>query len=149
MVAILLAVVIWGLFQLNSFLLLNTATADSPAAPPQRVCDERCQDAGIRRRLIKKYTPEGRYAIPSYIVSCESGGNPRAVNSSSGAGGAYQIMPSTWSTYKARVGHKTRRALADIKSRLKALPQQTDMVAQNIVARIIWKDAGAGAWSCS
>ncbi|MBV9748259.1 MAG: transglycosylase family protein, partial [Acetobacteraceae bacterium] len=38
----------------------------------------------------------GGYSIPGYIVQCESGGNWHAVNPSSGAGGAYQIMPSTW-----------------------------------------------------
>ena len=41
----------------------------------------------------------GPYAIPTYIVMCESGGNYRAYNASSGAGGAYQILPSTWETY--------------------------------------------------
>src|SRR5205807_9109143 len=41
----------------------------------------------------------GGYVIPSYIVQCESGGNWHAVNPSSGAGGAYQIMPSTWQSY--------------------------------------------------
>ena len=30
---------------------------------------------------------------------CESGGNFEAVNPSSGAGGAYQILPSTWELY--------------------------------------------------
>ena len=30
---------------------------------------------------------------------CESGGNYSAVNPSSGAGGAYQILPSTWELY--------------------------------------------------
>ena len=30
---------------------------------------------------------------------CESGGNYGAVNPSSGAGGAYQILPSTWDLY--------------------------------------------------
>ena len=30
---------------------------------------------------------------------CESGGNYGAVNPSSGAGGAYQILPSTWRLY--------------------------------------------------
>jgi hypothetical protein len=32
-------------------------------------------------------------AIPGYIVQRESGGNPAAVNSSSGAFGCYQLMP--------------------------------------------------------
>src|SRR5262249_7904139 len=38
----------------------------------------------------------GNYVIPAAIVQCESGGNYGAVNPSSGAGGAYQILPSTW-----------------------------------------------------
>ena len=41
----------------------------------------------------------GPYSIPAYIVMCESGGNYSAVNPSSGAGGAYQILPSTWELY--------------------------------------------------
>ena len=41
----------------------------------------------------------GPYSIPTYIVMCESGGNYAALNPSSGAGGAYQIIPSTWEAY--------------------------------------------------
>src|SRR5262249_35173370 len=41
----------------------------------------------------------GPYSIPTYIVMCESGGDYGAVNPSSGAGGAYQILPSTWELY--------------------------------------------------
>ncbi len=44
----------------------------------------------------------GPYSIPTYIVMCESGGNYGAVNASSGAGGAYQILPSTWALYGGR-----------------------------------------------
>jgi hypothetical protein len=40
----------------------------------------------------------GGYAIPSYIVECESGGDYNASNPS-GAYGAYQIMPGTSSAY--------------------------------------------------
>ena len=32
------------------------------------------------------------------VISHESGGNPRAVNPSSGAGGLYQFLPSTWAS---------------------------------------------------
>ena len=44
----------------------------------------------------------GDWAIPQAIVMCESGGNFGAVNPSSGAGGAYQILPSTWRLYGGR-----------------------------------------------
>lgn len=38
-------------------------------------------------------------ASPSFracVIARESGGNPRAVNPRSGAGGLYQFLPSTW-----------------------------------------------------
>jgi hypothetical protein len=35
----------------------------------------------------------GGYAIPEYIVECESGGDAGAVNPETGASGTYQIMP--------------------------------------------------------
>jgi len=34
----------------------------------------------------------------SCVIAHESGGNAQAVNSSSGAGGLYQFLPSTWAT---------------------------------------------------
>lgn len=38
----------------------------------------------------------GRWAIPESIVMCESGGDYNVVNGSSGARGAYQLLPSTY-----------------------------------------------------
>lgn len=35
-------------------------------------------------------------AFRQCVISRESGGNPRAVNPVSGAGGLYQFLPSTW-----------------------------------------------------
>lgn len=43
-------------------------------------------------------TSTGGYAIPDYIVACESGGDYAAQNAS-GAYGAYQIMPETAEAY--------------------------------------------------
>lgn len=74
----------------------------------------------------------GPYSIPTYIVMCESGGNYSAVNSSSGAGGAYQIMPSTWEAYGG-----------------KGLPQDASKAEQDRIAALIWADSGPGAWSCA
>lgn len=46
------------------------------------------------------------YAAPGGVAACirkyESGGNYRAVNASSGAGGAYQFMPGTWRAVTGR-----------------------------------------------
>jgi septal ring factor EnvC (AmiA/AmiB activator) len=73
----------------------------------------------------------GPYAIPTYIVMCESGGNYGAVNASSGAGGAYQILPSTWKLYGGQ-----------------GVPQDAPKAEQDRIAREIWGDSGPSAWVC-
>ncbi|MFM8889885.1 MAG: transglycosylase family protein [Solirubrobacterales bacterium] len=74
----------------------------------------------------------GPYAIPTYIVMCESGGNYSALNPSSGAGGAYQIIPSTWEAYGGE-----------------GLPHQASKAEQDRIAALIWESAGPGAWVCA
>lgn len=73
----------------------------------------------------------GPYAIPAYIVMCESGGNYGAVNPSSGAGGAYQILPSTWELYGGQ-----------------GEPQNAPKAEQDRIAGEIWVDSGPSAWVC-
>ena len=63
---------------------------------------------------------------------CESGGNYGALNASSGAGGAYQIIPSTWRAYGGT-----------------GLPHQAPKAEQDRIAAAIWADVGASAWSCA
>jgi septal ring factor EnvC (AmiA/AmiB activator) len=74
----------------------------------------------------------GPYAIPTYIVMCESGGNYSALNASSGAGGAYQILPSTWRAYGGE-----------------GLPHQASKAEQDRIAAMIWADSGPSAWACA
>jgi peptidoglycan hydrolase CwlO-like protein len=74
----------------------------------------------------------GPYAIPTYIVMCESGGNYHALNSSSGAGGAYQILPSTWRAYGGQ-----------------GAPQDAPKAEQDRIAAEIWRDSGPSAWACA
>jgi peptidoglycan hydrolase CwlO-like protein len=74
----------------------------------------------------------GDYAIPSAIVACESGGNYNAVNPTSGAGGAYQIMPSTWELYGGG-----------------GSPQNASRAEQDRIAAQIWADSGSAAWECA
>jgi muramidase (phage lysozyme) len=62
---------------------------------------------------------------------CESGGNYRAVNPSSGAGGAYQILPSTWAAYGGT-----------------GSPQDAPPAEQDAIAAKIYATDGRGAWSC-
>jgi septal ring factor EnvC (AmiA/AmiB activator) len=74
----------------------------------------------------------GPYSIPSYIVMCESGGNYSALNPSSGAGGAYQILPSTWELYGGQ-----------------GAPHEASKAEQDRIAAEIWADSGGGAWVCA
>jgi septal ring factor EnvC (AmiA/AmiB activator) len=74
----------------------------------------------------------GPFSIPSYIVMCESGGNYSALNPSSGAGGAYQILPSTWKLYGG-----------------KGEPQNAPKAEQDRIAAEIWADSGGSAWVCA
>ena len=67
-------------------------------------------------------TGSGGYSIPSSIVQCESGGSYSAVNSSSGAGGAYQIMPSTWQAYGGQGLPRTPRRASRTGSRRRSTP---------------------------
>ncbi len=71
------------------------------------------------------------YTIPSGIVQCESGGNYSAVNPSSGAGGAYQILPSTWQAYGGQ-----------------GLPENAPPAEQDRIAAAIYANQGASAWTC-
>ncbi|HMJ73076.1 MAG TPA: transglycosylase family protein [Solirubrobacterales bacterium] len=74
----------------------------------------------------------GPFSIPTYIVMCESGGNYGAVNPSSGAGGAYQILPSTWDLYGGS-----------------GAPQDAPKAEQDRIAAEIWADSGGSAWVCA
>jgi peptidoglycan hydrolase CwlO-like protein len=74
----------------------------------------------------------GPYSIPTYIVMCESGGNYSALNPSSGAGGAYQIIPSTWEAYGG-----------------KGAPHEAPKAEQDRIAAEIWRDSGPSAWVCA
>jgi septal ring factor EnvC (AmiA/AmiB activator) len=74
----------------------------------------------------------GPYSIPTYIVMCESGGNYGALNPSSGAGGAYQILSSTWELYGGQ-----------------GAPHEAPKAEQDRIAAEIWADSGSSAWVCA
>lgn len=81
---------------------------------------------------VAAWAGTGDWAIPEAIVICESGGNYGALNPSSGAGGAYQILPSTWHAYGGE-----------------GLPHQASPAEQDAIAAQIWADSGPGAWVCA
>lgn len=95
-----------------------------------------------RQARIDALTPYGAWAIPGYIVSCESGGDFRAYNEGyephgpgTGPGGAYQIIWQTWNAYAPRQFVNYAR---------EATPLE-----QHLVAGRIWDDVGSSAWECA
>jgi transglycosylase-like protein len=84
--------------------------------------------------------PDGRrWAIPWYIVACESGGGFRKYNAryepsgpGSGPGGAYQIIRSTW---RANGGHGDAR--------------YAPALEQHRVASRLWHRLGGQPWDCA
>lgn len=67
--------------------------------------------------------------LPTCTWQPESGGDWHAVNSSSGAGGRYQIMPSTWAAYGGT-----------------GSPQDASPAEQTAVAERIMQSQGPSAW---
>lgn len=63
------------------------------------------------------------------VIRAESGGNPTAVNSSSGAGGLYQFLPSTW----AALGFP-------------GLPENAPVSMQNAAFAKEYAQSGTSAW---
>jgi resuscitation-promoting factor RpfC len=64
------------------------------------------------------------------VIQAESGGNASAVNPSSGAGGLYQFLPSTW------------QALG-----FSGLPQDASVAEQNAAFQEEYAQSGSSAWS--
>ena len=88
--------------------------------------DERSQ-----RRSLTPYDcgAAGRYAIPCYVVACESGYSWSAYNSS-GAAGAYQIMPEHGRPWP--------------------VDSRADKLAHHEIASRLWAGgSGSGNWVCA
>jgi hypothetical protein len=68
-------------------------------------------------------------SLPACTWQPESGGNWSAVNSSSGAGGYYQITPGTWAAYGGT-----------------GSPQSASPAEQTAIAQKIWASQGSSAW---
>lgn len=88
-----------------------------------------------QRRYENRFTPYGNWAIPSYIVACESGGQNLSPNSA-GASGYYQIIPSTWASYGGL--------------QYGPAAYESSKLGQDIIASRIWADgSGANQWVCA
>ena len=75
-------------------------------------------------------TYSGGSGYQGCVIAAESGGNASAVNPSSGAGGLYQFLPSTW----AALGHS-------------GLPQNASVAEQNQAFQQEYAQSGTSAWS--
>lgn len=71
----------------------------------------------------------GMSAFQQCVIAAESGGNPSAVNASSGAGGLYQFLPSTW----AALGFS-------------GLPENAPVSEQNAAFAKEYAQSGTSAW---
>jgi hypothetical protein len=78
--------------------------------------------------LWQRWTPFGPYAIPGYIVECESHGDWNAVNPKSGARGRYQFLPSSYAAWCTRC--------------------DWSHLDQTHAAYDYYRAAGAGPWVC-
>jgi hypothetical protein len=92
--------------------------AAAPAAAPAPV-----QSSGI-------VGTGGMSAFQTCVIQRESGGNSSAVNPSSGAGGLYQFLPSTWQA----LGHS-------------GLPENASVAEQNQAFQQQYARSGTAAWA--
>jgi LysM repeat protein len=70
---------------------VSTTAAPGKHRAPARPAQPAAAPAGT-------FSTAGLSAFESCVIAHESGGNPQAVNPSSGAGGLYQFLPSTWAS---------------------------------------------------
>ena len=119
----------------------------SPPPPPPPVVFHRAHSTGssvaysgtYHRSTTRTYhraytsgTYHGSGGYESCVISRESGGNTRAVNSSSGAGGLYQFLPSTWHS----LGYS-------------GSPQNASVSVQRQAFQRLYAQAGTSPWSPS
>jgi hypothetical protein len=78
-------------------------------------------------------------SLAGLVQHFESGGNYTAVNPQSGAGGAYQFVPSTWNQYASQIGVNT----SQYPTAQSAPPNVQDAVFQQAVSQ-----RGLGDWTC-
>ena len=94
--------------------------AAGPATPP----------AGSAASPAQAASYSGGSGFQACVIARESGGNPSAVNPTSGAGGLYQFLPSTW----AALGHS-------------GLPENASVAEQNQAFAQEYAQSGTSAWA--
>jgi resuscitation-promoting factor RpfC len=111
--------------------MLHAALAARPAAAPVSVSAPAAPSAGTESSAPAAASYSGASGgFQSCVIQAESGGNASAVNPSSGAGGLYQFLPSTW------------QALG-----FSGLPQDASVAEQNAAFAKEYAQSGTSAWS--
>lgn len=76
----------------------SSANQSSSSHTQHRAAGRHARPAQPAAPPAGNFSTTGSSAFESCVISHESGGNPRAVNPTSGAGGLYQFLPSTWAS---------------------------------------------------
>jgi hypothetical protein len=97
------------------------------AVTSQAAAAETAAPAVARRAAPSRATPG---SFQSCVIQRESSGNPRAVNASSGAGGLYGFLPSTW------------HGLG-----FPGLPENASVAEQNAAFAKEYAQSGTSAWA--
>ena len=107
------------------------AATPRPVAAPASESAPAAQSAGPEAPAPSAASYSGAPgSFQGCVIQAESGGNSSAVNPSSGAGGLYQFLPSTW------------QALG-----FSGLPQDASVSEQNAAFAKEYAESGASAWS--
>ena len=106
------------------------AAVPAPAPAPAVAAPAAAPAAVTQPASTLTATYSGGSGYQACVIAAESGGNPSAVNPSSGAGGLYQFLPSTW----AALGHS-------------GLPQNASVAEQNQAFQQEYAQSGGAAWS--
>jgi hypothetical protein len=107
------------------------APTDTPASEPTSSGSSSSEpEAATVQNTASTSGASSSGSLPACTWQPESGGNWSAVNSSSGAGGYYQILPSTWAAYGGT-----------------GSPQSASPAEQTAIAQRIWASQGSSAWA--
>jgi hypothetical protein len=101
-----------------------------PPAPAQQAAPAAAAPAAAPAQPGGTVSTGGMSAFQACVIQRESGGNPSAVNPSSGAGGLYQFLPSTWQA----LGHS-------------GLPENASVAEQNQAFQQQFAQSGTAAWA--
>jgi resuscitation-promoting factor RpfC len=114
--------------------LMRAALAAIPAPSPVRAAPVASSAPAAAPAPVAEASSASYSGAPGSFQSCviqaESGGNASAVNPSSGAGGLYQFLPSTWQA----LGYS-------------GLPENASVAEQNAAFQKEYAQSGGSAWS--